>query len=93
MLSSPRRIMRKDLQLKLNIDTREGRNVKARQNFAISPRVLAMIALFFKLIYKFECKSQWPFYNTRKTNRRHCYWTNKSSTEKGTDTIFDVDVV
>ena len=46
MLDSPRRIMRKNLQLKLNIDTGKGRNVKARQNLAIFIRVLAMIVLF-----------------------------------------------
>ena len=37
--------MRKDLQLKLNIDTGEGREVKVRQNLAISPRILAMIVV------------------------------------------------
>ena len=44
MLDSPRTmIMCKDLQLKLNIDTGEGRNVKAGQNLAIFPRVLAKV--------------------------------------------------
>ena len=52
MLDSPRRIMRKDLQLKLNTDTGGERSkVKARQNLAIFPRVLAMIVASQNIIH------------------------------------------